>query len=71
MGGWWGTFVVDLGRKGGSMSVTNILWAVVAIVVILWLLGWTVANLGNIVHLLLVIALIIIVYNLIAGRRAV
>ena len=44
------------------------LWTIAIILLVLWALGFFVANLGAIVHLLLVIALIAIVWNLIAGR---
>ncbi len=38
---------------------------------ILWLLGF-IGNIGgNLIHLLLVIALIVFIYNMIVGRRAV
>ena len=52
------------------MSLANILWAVVAVVVVLWLLGLVFRVAGNLIHLLLVVALIVVVYNLIAGRSA-
>ncbi len=46
------------------------LWAIVVILVVLWLLG-LVANIGGgLIHLLLVIALIVLVVNLLQGRRA-
>jgi len=46
------------------------LWTIVVILVVLWLLG-LVANVGGgLVHALLVIALIVIVVNLLQGRRA-
>lgn len=46
------------------------LWTIVVILVVLWLLG-LVANVGGgLVHALLVIALIVIVVNLLRGRRA-
>jgi hypothetical protein len=47
------------------------LWTIVVILVILWALGFFVANIGSLVHILLVQALIAIVYNLMTGRRAV
>ena len=53
------------------MSLANILWAVVVVIVVLWLLGLVGGFGGNLIHALLVIALIVIVYNLIAGRRAI
>jgi Family of unknown function (DUF5670) len=47
------------------------IWTIVAILLILWLLGFTVWHVGAIIHTLLVIALIVIVINLITGRRPV
>lgn len=49
----------------------NIIWTVVVILVILWALGFAVNIGGGLIHLLLVLALIGIVYNLITGRRIV
>jgi hypothetical protein len=46
------------------------LWTIVAILLILWLLGFGFHFGGSLVHLLLVIALIVIVVNLLSGRRA-
>jgi hypothetical protein len=44
---------------------------VIVVLVVLWLFG-LVANIGGgLIHLLLVIALIVIVVNLLTGRRAV
>ena len=47
------------------------LWTIVVILLILWLLGFTMFHVGSLIHLLLVIALIVIVVNLVSGRRAV
>lgn len=47
------------------------LWTIVAILVVLWILG-LVGNIGGgLIHLLLVVALVVFVFNLISGRRAV
>jgi hypothetical protein len=47
------------------------LWTIVVILLILWLLGIVSSyTLGGFIHLLLVLAIIIIVVNLIQGRRA-
>jgi hypothetical protein len=46
------------------------LWTIVAVLLILWLLGFSLHIGGGIVHILLVVALIVIVYNLLSGRRA-
>ena len=45
------------------------LWTIFVIVLILWLLGFSVHIAGGLIHLLLVVALIILVINLITGRR--
>ncbi|HWC06855.1 MAG TPA: lmo0937 family membrane protein [Gemmatimonadota bacterium] len=46
------------------------LWTVLVIVLILWLLGWQVFPVaGGLIHLLLVVALIVIIYQLVTGRR--
>jgi hypothetical protein len=47
----------------------NIVWFVVVILVVLWALGFAVNIGGGLVHLLLVLALIGVVYNLVIGRR--
>jgi hypothetical protein len=47
------------------------LWTIVAILLILWLLGFSFHVAGGLVHLLLVIALVVVVINLLSGRRAV
>lgn len=53
------------------MSLANILWAVLVILVVLWLVG-LVANIGGgLIHILLVVAAIILIYNLVAGRSTV
>lgn len=47
------------------------LWAVIAILLILWLLGFTIANMGALIHLLLVVALVVLIVQLLSGRRVV
>jgi hypothetical protein len=47
------------------------LWTITVILVILWLLGLVSGyTLGGWVHLLLVLAIIVLVFNLLSGRRA-
>jgi Family of unknown function (DUF5670) len=49
----------------------SILWAVVIVFIVLWLLGWLVLHVGGgLIHLLLIVALIVLLYNLFVGRRA-
>jgi hypothetical protein len=40
------------------------------IVLVLWLLGFSFHVAGGLIHLLLVVALIILIFNLVAGRRS-
>jgi hypothetical protein len=45
------------------------LWTIIVILVVLWLLGFTLHVGGALIHLLLVVALVVLVINLISGRR--
>lgn len=45
------------------------LWGIFVIILILWLLGFSFHIAGSLIHLLLVVALIVLVINLISGRR--
>ena len=47
------------------------LWTIFVIVLVLWLLGFSFHIAGGLIHLLLVVALIILVINLVSGRRSV
>ncbi len=47
------------------------LWTLVAVFLILWLLGFSMSIGGGLIHILLVVAVILIVVNLISGRRVV
>jgi hypothetical protein len=45
------------------------LWTIVVILFVLWLLGFTLNVAGGLIHVLLVIALVVIVLQLLQGRR--
>jgi hypothetical protein len=45
------------------------LWTIIAVLLILWLLGFSLSFAGNLIHILLVIALVVFIINLISGRR--
>jgi hypothetical protein len=47
------------------------LWTIFVILLILWILGFSFHIAGSLIHLLLVVALVMLVINLITGRRAV
>jgi hypothetical protein len=46
------------------------LWTLLAVVLVLWLVGFAV-NIGSVIHLLLVAALVILLVQLLTGRRTV
>jgi hypothetical protein len=55
--------VVD---KGG----TQMLWTIFVILLILWLLGMVSSyTIGGFIHILLVVALVVLLLNIISGRR--
>jgi hypothetical protein len=48
------------------------LWTIFVVLLVLWLLGFFTFHIaGGLIHILLVIALIVLIYNLVAGRRVV
>jgi hypothetical protein len=49
----------------------NLLWGLAVVLVVLWLLGFSFHIAGGLIHLLLVIALVVVVVRLVAGRNAV
>jgi len=46
------------------------LWTLFVFLVILWLLGFSFSVGGGLIHLLLVVAVIVLLYNLLTGRRS-
>ncbi len=46
------------------------LWAILALLVILWLLGFSFHIGGSLIHILLVVALIVLIINLWKGRNS-
>lgn len=45
------------------------LWTIFVILLILWLLGFSFKIGGGLVHILLVVALVVLIINLVTGRR--
>jgi hypothetical protein len=45
------------------------LWTIIAILVVLWLLGLIGHIGGGLIHILLVIAAVVLIFQLITGRR--
>jgi hypothetical protein len=51
------------------MAVTSLLWGIVVLLVVLWLIGLVANIAGGLIHLLLVIAIVVVAYNLLVTRR--
>lgn len=47
-----------------------VLWTLLAILLVLWLLGWGLQVAGSLIHLLLLAAVVIVLASLLRGRRA-
>jgi hypothetical protein len=47
-----------------------IVWAILAIILAVWIVGILADIAGNLIHLLLVVALAVLIYKLLTGRRA-
>ena len=47
------------------------LWTIFVVLLTLWLLGFSLHVAGCLIHLLLVIALVVLIVNLVSGRRMV
>lgn len=45
------------------------LWGIVAVLLILWLLGFSMKVAGGLIHVLLVVAVVVVLFNLLSGRR--
>jgi lysylphosphatidylglycerol synthetase-like protein (DUF2156 family) len=56
----------DLKKESGTM-----LWTILVVLLVLWLLGLVGGVGGSLIHLLLVIAAVVLVINLLSGRRPV
>jgi hypothetical protein len=44
------------------------LWTIIIVLLVLWLLGFS-FHVGSLIHLLLVVALVVLIIQLIQGRR--
>jgi uncharacterized protein DUF5670 len=56
-------------RRSPAHEESPMLWSLIVILLVLWVLGLATNVVGGLVHVLLVIALIVLVYQLITGRR--
>lgn len=51
-------------------SEGDMLWTVFVVLLILWLLGFSLHVGGSLIHLLLVLGLVVLVINLLSGRQS-
>jgi hypothetical protein len=45
------------------------LWTIFVILLIMWLLGFSFHVAGGLVHILLIVAVVVLLFNLLGGRR--
>jgi hypothetical protein len=56
-------------NDGRIETVGALLWALIAILVIIWVFGFLVVHLaGPLIHILLIVALILLIWNLLSPR---
>lgn len=58
-------------KKAETQGGTNMLWTIIIVLLVLWALGFGFAGsaIGGLIHLLLVLALVLLVVQLLTGRR--
>jgi Family of unknown function (DUF5670) len=56
-------------EKRRSEEAGRMLWTVFIILVVLWLAGFGFHVAGDLIHLLLLAAVIVLLYNFVTGRR--
>ena len=57
--------------KPAGRKEEHMLWTIVAILLVLWLLGLVSSyTMGGLIHILLVVAIVVVILNLIQGRRS-
>jgi hypothetical protein len=62
-------FLDEFLQGKGVSTMLRILWGLVVLLVVLWLIGSLIHFAGSVIHVLLVIAVIVLIYNLFAGGR--
>lgn len=50
--------------------MAGLIWGVIVVLFVLWLLGFAIHVGGGLIHILLVIALVLLVFNVLTGRGA-
>jgi hypothetical protein len=63
--------VTPLNKETDKFKETNVLWTIFVVLLILWLLGFSLHIAGGLIHLLLLVAVVVLVINLLSGRSRV
>lgn len=50
--------------------MAGLIWGIIVVLFVLWLLGFAIHIGGSLIHLLIVVAVILVIFNLITGRGA-
>jgi hypothetical protein len=50
--------------------MAGLIWAIIVVLFIFWVLGFAIHIGGGLIHILLVIALVLLVFNIVTGRGA-
>ncbi|HUY41423.1 MAG TPA: lmo0937 family membrane protein [Candidatus Dormibacteraeota bacterium] len=51
--------------------MAGLLWTIIVVLVVLWLIGFLFVHIGGgLIHILLVIAVVLLIWNLLMGRGA-
>jgi len=56
----------------GEIEEPSMLETIAVLLILMWLLGWiALPNVGGLIHILLVVAIVVVVIRLLQGRRVV
>lgn len=50
--------------------MANVLWTIIVVVFVFWILGFALHFGGSLIHLLLLVVIVLVIYNLLTGRGA-
>jgi hypothetical protein len=56
--------------ESSEVMTVRIAWGIVAILLVLWLLGFSLQIAGSMIHLLLVVAFLVLIIDFLSGRRS-
>jgi hypothetical protein len=65
-----GEHMEDPGYNIRSVPMVNLIWTIITVLFVIWLAGLLLHIGGGLIHLLLVVAVILVVFNLLTKGRA-